>query len=175
MFNNPQQRSGCNPLLGSMQQPQQMQQPQMMQGPQGWPGYFGGGYQQDQRGSTNGMWIPVNSLDEARNAFVQPGQEKWFMVTNQMVFAVKSLNSAGVVDFQAFDFAPHVEQEQTVVPGRGDASVALLGELAEKMKAMLDKVSGLEETVDALKEERENGKSAKQVSNSTAKSGSSSR
>ena len=58
------------------------------------------------------MWVPVASLEEAKNVFVSPGETKWIMILNAMMFAVKSVNEAGATDFQAYDFAPHVEQQQ---------------------------------------------------------------
>lgn len=167
MFENSRQDGGFNPFFSGMRQPQR--QP-MQNDP--WPNFYGpGSYPQDQRGS-GGMWIPVNSLDEAKNAFVQPGQEKWFMVTNKMMFAVKSVSSAGVVDFQAFDFNPHIEPQasQVQVP-QENSQIDLMNNIAEKLQNVLDKVNGLEETVENLKGEKENGKSVKQVSNAAAKSG----
>lgn len=58
------------------------------------------------------MWVPVSSLEEAKNVFVSPGETKWIMILNAMMFAVKSVNEAGATDFQAYDFVPHVEQPQ---------------------------------------------------------------
>lgn len=95
MFDNNQAGMGYNPLAGNLRRQQVPQGPAMgMSGM--WPGaYMPSGYPQDRQGTSN-MWIPVKNLDEARNAFVQPGEQKWFMVDDQMMFAMKAVSSAGV-------------------------------------------------------------------------------
>lgn len=171
MFNN-QSNAGYNPLAGNIRQPQ------MPQGPgAGMPGMWSGpympsGYPQDRQGTSN-MWIPVKNLDEAKNAFVQPGEQKWFMVSDQMLFAMKAVSSAGVMDFQAFDFAPHVEpQAQTAAVQQEAVQPNFVEELTKTMQQMFGKINELESAVENLKGEKENGKSVKQVSGSASRTGS---
>lgn len=130
MFDNNQAGMGYNPLAGNLRRQQVPQGPAMgMSGM--WPGaYMPSGYPQDRQGTSN-MWIPVKNLDEARNAFVQPGEQKWFMVDDQMMFAMKAVSSAGVMDFQAFDFAPHVETQVQQTTTQQPAQPNVLEEYAE--------------------------------------------
>lgn len=170
MFNN-QSNAGYNPLANGMRQ--RMNQSPDMGMPGMWPGvYMPSGYPQDRQGTSN-MWIPVKNLDEARNAFVQPGEQKWFMVDDQMMFAMKSVSSAGVMDFQAFDFAPHVDpQVQQPATQQEVAHPNFMEELAKTIQQMVGKINELESTVESLKGEKEDGKPVKQVSGSAARTGS---
>lgn len=88
MFDNNQAGMGYNPLAGNLRRQQVPQGPAMgMSGM--WPGaYMPSGYPQDCQGTSN-MWIPVKNLDEARNAFVQPGEQKWFMVDDRFVLCLQ--------------------------------------------------------------------------------------
>lgn len=168
MFDNNQAGVGYNPLAGNLRRQQASQGPAMgMTGM--WPGaYVPSGYPQDRQGTSN-MWIPVKNLDEARNAFVQPGEQKWFMVDDQMMFAMKAVSSAGVMDFQAFDFAPHVEPQVQQPATQQPVQPNVLEEVAKMMQSVVGRLEGLEATVDGLKGEKENGKSAKQVPGSAAR------
>lgn len=171
MFDNTQAGAGYNPLAGNLRRQQAPQGPAMGM-PSMWPGaYMPSGYPQDRQGTSN-MWIPVKNLDEARNAFVQPGEQKWFMVDDQMMFAMKSVSSAGVMDFQAFDFVPHVEPQAQQSVTQQPAQPNVLEEVAKMMQGVYGKLSELETTVENLKGEKENGKSAKQVSGSAARTSS---
>lgn len=171
MFNN-QSNAGYNPLAGNIRQPQMSQGPGAGM-PGMWPGpYIPSAYPQD-RQSTGGMWIIVNNLDEAENAFVQPGERKWFMVADQMTFAVKSVSSAGVMDFEAFDFTPRPKrQSQQSSMSQESVQPNVLEEITKAMQGMVGKLNELEATVEDLRGEKENGKSAKQVSGSAARTGS---
>ena len=170
MFDNNQAGMGYNPLAGNLRRQQVPQGPAMgMSGM--WPGaYMPSGYPQDRQGTSN-MWIPVKNLDEARNAFVQPGEQKWFMVDVQMMFAMKAVSSAGVMDFQAFDFAPHVETQVQQTTTQQPVQPNVLEEVAKMMQGVIGRLEGLEAAVDGLKGEKENGKPVKQVSVSTARTG----
>lgn len=88
MFDNNHAGVGYNPLAGNLRRQQVSQGPAMgMTGM--WPGaYVPSGYPQDHQGTSN-MWIPVKNLDEARNAFVQPGEQKWFMVDDRFVLCLQ--------------------------------------------------------------------------------------
>lgn len=125
--------------------------------PEPWPGPYGR--------DVGDWWVPVSSLKDAENAFVQPGQTKWFMVQNKMQFAVKSVSGAGVMDFQAFDFAPHIEA-QPVQQDAGTVSVpvAALDEILNKVQSVVDRVAKIEDVVGEAKEAKDNGKPVKQVS-----------
>lgn len=119
------------------------------------------------------MWIIVNNLDEAENAFVQPGERKWFMVADQMTFAVKSVSSAGVMDFEAFDFTPRPKRQlQQSSMSQESVQPNVLEEITKAMQGMVGKLNELEATVEDLRGEKENGKSVKQVSGSAARTGS---
>lgn len=52
-------------------------------------------------------WIRVNSMDDAKNVSVPPGQKAWIMLQNDPIFVVKSANDMGLATTQAFKFEPY--------------------------------------------------------------------
>lgn len=147
---------GQNPFFGNAQQyPQNMQNPQH-------GNWFGWNpntnrMQSNQRPSAD-MWVPVNSLEEAKNVFVQPGERKWIMILNAMMFAVKSVNDAGATEFQAYDFSPHIEVQQPVTQ---QSDGIPMDEIKATLDIVLRKLSNMENEVYALKEVKNNGKPAR--------------
>lgn len=146
MMGNMQQ--GQNPLFGASQQ-----FPSNMQGsPQGnWFGWNPNMGRPQQQQKMPSLWVPVASLEEAKNVFVSPGETKWIMILNAMMFAVKSVNEAGVTDFQAYDFAPHVEQQQAP---QQNGSISM-DDVMGTMQVVLQKLNGMENELAALKEVKE--------------------
>lgn len=155
MMNNTQ--PGQNPFFGSGQQfPQNMSNNQQG-GWFGWNPNAGRMMQQAQRNTVE-MWVPVNSLEEAKNVFVQPGERKWIMILNAMMFAVKTVNDAGATEFQAYDFTPHIET-QPPMPQHGESLP--MEELMATLNTVLQKLNNMESEVATLKEVKNNGKPAR--------------
>lgn len=149
--------AGWTPFMGGQPQPvmPDASQQNMMPGMPGWPGWPANKYQQSSRQLFNDFWVPVNTLEEAKNVFVQPGQRKWIMILNAMMFAVKTVNSAGATDFQAFDFQPHVEVQ---VPPPDQQMPQDIANLGEQLQRVLKELSDMKQEVASLKEVRNNGR-----------------
>lgn len=157
-MNNGQQE--FNPFFSAM--PQQGAQQNAQQG--SWFGPWGMGganmpgamgmnrYQREPQKANSDFWVPVNSLEEAKAVFVQPGQKKWIMILNAMMFAVKSVNDAGVPDFKAFDFYPHTDVQ---VPQENTND--MINNLSAQLSAVLQKLGDMEKEVASMKEAKNNG------------------
>lgn len=140
-----------NPLFGNMQQfPQNMQNNQ--QG--AWFGWNQNQARMQQQRPANMWWIPVQSLEEAKNVFVHPGETKWIMIMNAMMFAVKTVNEVGATDFQAYDFTPHIDVQQAPLQQNGNIA---LGEIMGVLERVLQKLNDMESEVATLKEVKANG------------------
>lgn len=175
------ENTGWNPLFNNQTQPnmqsmtQQSPMPGMM-GMPGWNSWTADKYQQNPRAMSNDFWVPVNTLEEAKNVFVQPGQRKWIMILNTMMFAVKTVNNAGATEFQAYDFQPHVEQpaqqapmpQQTPQPTVQYATSQDVATLEQKLQQVLDKLGELEQKSTAPKGVLNNAKPVKPISGTNA-------
>lgn len=155
--------AGWNPFFGGQQQPMpDGQQQNMMSGSPGmpgipgmpaWPNWGMNRGQQGSRQASHDFWVPVNTLEEAKNVFVQPGQTKWIMILNTMMFAVKTVNNTGATDFQAFDFHPHVEVQ--IPPPDQQVSNEALNNLADQLNRVLSELDSVKRDVSSLKDSKE--------------------
>lgn len=112
MFGNQQ----YNPYIPQSQNYQQMMPPSMsLPSMQALPPT-----QQEQR-RTNAEFIPVSSIQQAKEHIVQPNQMLYFMNNNVSEFYIKTADNFGTVQFKAFKFS-EIAPESPTMPQTNAAS-----------------------------------------------------
>lgn len=139
MYNAPYNAPFMGAGMGGYAQPPMSYQP-----PQGqYPPPVQTQQAQDQR-RTNAEWIPVSSVQQAREHIVQPNQILYFMNNNKSEFYAKSSDSFGTAVFKAFRFE-EINPDAQVMPAQAapmpdqkylDSMNGRITALEEQMKRM---------------------------------------
>lgn len=96
---------------------------------------------QDQR-RTNAEWIPVSSVQQAREHIVQPNQILYFMNNNKSEFYAKSSDSFGTPTFKAFRFE-EINPDVQAVTAPPVADRAVLDGMEQRIRALEERFTAM--------------------------------
>lgn len=96
---------------------------------------------QDQR-RTNAEWIPVSSVQQAREHIVQPNQILYFMNNNKSEFYAKSSDSFGTAVFKAFRFE-EINPDVQAVTAPPVADRAVLDGMEQRIRALEERFTAI--------------------------------
>lgn len=96
---------------------------------------------QDQR-RTNAEWIPVSSVQQAREHIVQPNQILYFMNNNKSEFYAKSSDSFGTAVFKAFRFE-EINPDVPVAASPPVADRAVLEGMEQRIRALEERFTAM--------------------------------
>ena len=137
MYNAPYNAPFMGAGMGGYAQPSMPYQP-----PQGqYPPPVQPQQAQDQR-RTNAEWIPVSSVQQAREHIVQPNQILYFMNNNKSEFYAKSSDSFGTAVFKAFRFE-EINPDVPVVAAPPVADRAVLDGMEQRIRALEERFTAM--------------------------------
>ena len=98
--------------------------------------------QQAEQRRTNAEWIPVSSVQQAREHIVQPNQILYFMNNNKSEFYAKSSDSFGTAVFKAFRFE-EINPDVPVVAAPPVADRAVLDGMEQRIRALEERFTAM--------------------------------
>ena len=100
---------------------------------------------QQERRQTNAEWIPVSSVQQAREHIVQPNQILYFMNNNKPEFYAKSSDNFGTTAFKAFRFEeinPDAVQPMPAETAQRNTEIERMNERITAIEARLSAITG---------------------------------